>query len=133
MDDRRWRRRRVGYHPPDDTRRYQPGYVTYQGYCAAYEGLKFLHDIGVGNALAHSVALNCRLIDGLDATRYPCITPDPERVPFVTILIDDPYALQQSLERTRVVVSWSGRRMRVSPALYNNESDVDRPLRVLNA
>jgi selenocysteine lyase/cysteine desulfurase len=125
-----------GYEAPVDARRYEPGHVSYLGYAAAYEGLKFLADFGVEEALQHSVALNKRLLAQLDPGRYTCITPDVGCVPLVTLRMTDGdatrSALQQRLQDAKVIVSLSGDRIRVSPAVYNNESDVDRLIEVLN-
>jgi len=120
------------YQAPDDARRYQPGHVSYLGYCAAYEGLTFLHEVGVEQALAHSVALNRHLLAGADPDRYTCITPDVERSPLITFIARDLEAVQPRLEAANVVVSLSGNRIRVSPALYNNTDDMDRLIAVLN-
>ena len=54
------------YMEPTDARRYQPGHMSYLGYCALYEGLKFIDRIGVEAARRHSVRLARRLEEGLD-------------------------------------------------------------------
>ncbi len=46
------------YRAPLDARRYQPGHISYLGYCALYEGLKFLSEVGIEKALGHSLGLN---------------------------------------------------------------------------
>ena len=120
------------YEARHDARRYQPGHVSYLGYCAAYEGLKFLQEVGVENALAHSMRLNHRLKAQLDPDRYRCISPDVDRSPIITFITKDPDAVRQRLMEAKVVVSLGGNRMRVSPALYNNEADIDLLTEVLN-
>jgi selenocysteine lyase/cysteine desulfurase len=121
------------YHPPTDARRYQPGHPSYLGYCAVYEGLKFLKQIGVENALAHSAALNLRLKQGLDEDQYRCITPDPERSAIITFITQDPQAAKQKLNNAGISVSRSGSRIRVAPALFNNEADIDALIKALDA
>ena len=119
------------YHAPEDARRYQPGHVSYLSYCAAYEGLKFLHGAGTRNALTHSVQLNERLRSRLDDTRYECISPHTDRSPIITFAARDEPALRDRLRAAGVVVSVAANRVRVSPALYNNEDDIDRLIDVL--
>ena len=113
------------YEARQDATRYQPGHISYLGYCAAYEGLKFIHEVGVEQALAHSVALNLRLHDRLDPDRYRCITPDVSRSPIITFITEAPDAVRDRLVAANIVVSLGGNRVRVSPALYNNEADID--------
>lgn len=118
----------IPYHPPEDARRYEPGHVSYLGYCAVYEGLKMLQTVGVENALAHSLRLNQRLRAGLDPERFPCITPSPERSPINAFRVDDAKAMGERLAADRITVSLGSGIMRVSPALYNTEEDIDRLL-----
>ncbi|MDJ0840659.1 MAG: aminotransferase class V-fold PLP-dependent enzyme [Acidobacteriota bacterium] len=121
-----------GTKPQKDATRYQPGHVNYMGYCAVYEGLKFLHKVGVENALAHSVKLNRRLLEKIDPKKYPCITPDVTRSPIITFLTENPQELRKKLKAADVVITVAHNRMRVSPALYNNEADIDALAVVLN-
>lgn len=114
------------YQPPADARRYQPGHVSYLGYCAAYEGLKVLRRVGVEAALRQSVRLNRRLEAQLRPDHYRCITPDVDKSPIITFVVRDPSRLEDRLRAANVVVTVSGNRIRVSPGLYNTEGDVDR-------
>ncbi|MEE8587588.1 MAG: aminotransferase class V-fold PLP-dependent enzyme [Acidobacteriota bacterium] len=120
------------YAAPDDASRYQPGHVSYLGYSALYEGLKFIERLGVERSLQHSIGLNRRLKDRLDPDRYQCISPHPQQSPIITFIARDPSQLQGRLSSARVVVSLSGNRIRVSPAVFNNPSDIDRLAEVLS-
>ena len=82
-------------------------------------------------ALEHSLRLNRRLLERLDPERYPCISPHTGRSPIVTFEIRDSAVLGERLADARVAVALGGRRLRVSPALYNDEGDVDRLVEVL--
>lgn len=119
------------YRAPRDASRYEPGHVAYLPYSGVYEGLRMLETVGVDRALAHTVRLNRRLRERLDLDRYPCITPEPDRVPINAFAIDDPESLAKRLEAARVTVSLNPRYLRVSPALYNTEDDIDRLAEVL--
>ena len=124
---------RFSYRPPSDASRYQPGHPSYIGLYALSESLPLLEMIGVERVHAHSVALNARLLDGLDRERFTCISPRPGESTIVTLqVVGDPAPVRARLERARITVSFSGRRIRVSPALYNQDRDVDRLLEVLH-
>ncbi len=55
-----------------------------------------------------------------------------DRSPIITFIAEDPDAARERLMEANVVVSLGGSRMRVSPALYNNEADIDLLTEVLN-
>jgi len=114
------------YQPRQNATRYEPGHVSYLGFCAAYEGIRFINRIGVQAALDHSVALNRRLINGVNPDRFDCITPEVDRSPIVTLVARERLSLEPHLHSANVVVSLIGNgRIRVSPALYNTEEDID--------
>jgi selenocysteine lyase/cysteine desulfurase len=124
------------FRPRADATRYQPGHVSYLGYCAAWEGLKFIHERGVESLHAHSVALVRRLVDELDSDRFRCITPDPGATPIVSFEVADPAAVLERLRAARVVVAVGGdnwNQIRVSPAIYNDEADIGRLVEALRA
>ena len=122
----------LGYQPPSDGARYQPGHVSYLAYSAVYEGLRFIERVGLEALLAHSVRLNRRLLDALDRDTYEVISPHADRSPILTFLAPDPPALRRRLEAAKVVVTLAGNRVRVSPAIFNTEDDIDRLTEVLN-
>lgn len=120
------------YRAPVDATRYQPGHVNYLGYAALHAGLRLVEGVGVEAAQAHSVRLAQRLYDSLDATRYECISPHRERAPIITFVARDADGLAGRLAEAKIAVSLAGNRIRVSPAIFNDERDVDRLAEVLN-
>lgn len=120
------------YMPPVDARRYQPGHVNYLGYTALRESLAFVEAIGVERALEHSVALNQRLLAQIDASRYPCISPHIERSPIVSFRVADPESLGKALDAADIRAALGRGRLRVSPAVYNTEGDIDRLAKTMN-
>ncbi len=117
-----------------DAQRYQPGHVAYLCYAAVHEGLAFIDEVGVEDALAHSVALNQRLLAGLDAARYTCISPHVDRSPIITFRGPGRPRVAAALEASNVVVSLSPTepQIRVSPAIFSNEDDIDALIDLLN-
>ncbi len=120
------------YESPRDARRYQPGHVSYIGYCALYEGLKFLARVGVSAALQHSVRLNQRLMDQLNPEHYECISPHRDKSPIITFLTRDAGHLETRLRHANATVSLGSRRVRVSAAIYNQDDDIDRLAEAMN-
>ncbi len=118
--------------PVNNASRYESGHVNYMGYCAAYEGLKFLLDLGVENALKHSVSLNRALLDKLDPKKYRCISPHTDRSPIITFTTEDPEGVKKKLKEAHINVTVAHNRIRVSPAIYSNQSDIDALAAVLN-
>lgn len=120
------------YEPPTDASRYQPGHVSYLSYCAVFEGLKFIHRIGVERALEHSVRLTRRLEERLDPDRYQRISPALGRSPIMTFISRDPTRLERRLRAANVVVTLDADRVRVSPAIYNTNGDMDLLAEAMN-
>ena len=121
------------FAPRSDASRYEPGHVSYLSYCGVYEGLRFLHRVGVDAALAHSVRLNQRLLSQIDPDRYRRLTPDVERSPILSLAVPDPRRLEPRLRALSVVVTLGPNYVRVSPAVYNDDRDVDRLAEALSA
>jgi selenocysteine lyase/cysteine desulfurase len=123
------------YTPPTSAVRYQPGHVSYLGYAAAYEGLKFIDEVGGPEAIQlHSSRLVARLLAQLDRRTSDVLTPDPDRAPILALRPRSLAGLQERLARAGVVVSLGGdlaRLIRVSPAIYNTDRDIDRLAEVL--
>ncbi len=116
-----------------DGQRYQPGHQAYLCYAALHEGLKFVEDAGVDRLLSHTVGLNQRLYNGLDADRYTCISPHVDRSPIITFRPRGDVDVERTLGAANVVVSLvAGSRIRVSPAVFNDESDIDALIEALN-
>lgn len=125
------------YAEPTSAVRYQPGHVSYVGYAAAYEALGFLERIGGAAAVqAHATTLNARLLAALDPEAYRVLTPEPDRSPILALQPAAMTGLAERLAAARVVVGVGGdmpRLLRISPAIYNTEQDVDRLAEVLRA
>ncbi len=124
------------YRPPVDAHRYQPGHISYLGYAAAYEALRYLMDVGVDRVLAHSVHLIRRLSEQLDPDRYRSLSPEPGGSGIVTFDAADPTGLRERLTEAGVVIGLAGPdggRLRVSPSVYNTDRDVDRLAEVLTS
>jgi selenocysteine lyase/cysteine desulfurase len=94
-------------------------------------GLEYLGKVGVARIETHTVALARRLYDGLSTQGYRLLTPAGNRTSIVTFaLAKDPAELEAALTAARVDVTVREHEVRVSPALFNTEEDIDRFLGV---
>lgn len=121
------------YTARTDASRYEPGHVSYLGYCAVYEGLAFLDRVGLRQTFDHSVRLCRRLKDQLDADQYECISPHVDRSPIIAFIRHDGPDLEERLRAAGLIVTLTGNRVRVSPAIYNTDEDIDMLAEVMNA
>jgi selenocysteine lyase/cysteine desulfurase len=99
--------------------------------------LGFIEASGGPDALQlHSTRLTRRLRDSIDTDRYRVITPEPERSPILSLLPPTVDGLIDRLIAAGIVIGVGGdmdRLVRISPAIYNDEADVDRLAEVLAA
>jgi selenocysteine lyase/cysteine desulfurase len=95
---------------------------------------------------ASSVALTARLLDAVEPSRYECITLEPGGSPIVAFLARDTEGLGERLGDASIAVGNGPAprergpaaplrhvpRLRISPAIFNNEDDVDALAAALN-
>ena len=118
--------------PQVGARRFEPGHVSYLGYSAVYEGLKFIRETGVEVLGNHSSRLAGRVAEGLDPDRYDCTSPNPGSAPIVAFRLAPEMDLISRLVENRIVVSLGPGTLRVSPSWFSEDGDVDRLVEVLN-
>lgn len=96
-------------------------------------GLEYVSKVGVDRIEAHTVALAHRLQRGLRTLGFDVLTPDGNRSSIVAFRVARPAdAITKRLADTKTIVSLreNGTQIRVSPALFNIEADIDRFLTV---
>ena len=123
----------IPFREPKDATRYQAGHISYLGYCAAYEGLKFIHQVGTDALLAHSVKLNQLLLSKLDGDRYQCISTHIDKSPIITFKTRPEDDIRAILSIANIKGSFGQNRLRISPAIYNNENDIELLVKALSA
>lgn len=132
-----------------------PGAARYEGTTTipylpgicAYEGLKYVTGLGIGNIRAHAKPLTDRLQKEMPALGFRPITPLDNPTPIVSFVHGDLDGVQKKLDRAfgHPVVSpghWersdgSGRKetvtgFRIGVSVYNNDVDIDRFLNALD-
>jgi selenocysteine lyase/cysteine desulfurase len=120
------------YIPPKGASRYEPGNVNYVAYAGQYEALKRILALGMDNIYAYTKPMCDRLKKELPALGYKLITPVDARSSIVVVQAANLKTTQEKLRKAHVQVTSAGvNRIRISPALYNNEEDIDRLLAAL--
>lgn len=108
-------------------------------FCEVYQlgaGLAYLEQVGVARIEAHTVALAQRVADGLSRQGYRLFTPPGNRSSIVTFYVaSEPAKVRAAFEAAGVDVTVRDalKQVRVSPALFNTDEDVDRFLGVTRA
>jgi len=94
--------------------------------------LGYLERIGVASIRRHGDALKAKVKVGLAAKPgFECITPAGSVGPIVTFRVGDAETAKRRLAGAKVDVSWTSDRMRISPSVYNDASDVTALLAAL--
>jgi selenocysteine lyase/cysteine desulfurase len=103
---------------------------------AAIAGLSYslplLLSLGADRIQAHAQSLLKPLREQLPRLGYACITPEDSRGPIASFLVSDPKKTAAALKAAKIDVSMSPGRMRISPSIYNDESDVSKLLAALS-
>lgn len=120
------------FNVPKTAKRYQPGHISYLGYCALYEGLRFIQEIGVETLQQHAVALNQRLLRQVNLERYPCISEHHDTTPIITFWCGNQNP-ELALRNANITVALPPNLIRVSPSIYNTEADIDALAHTLNS
>jgi selenocysteine lyase/cysteine desulfurase len=127
--------------------RYESGSFSNIGGVCAHAALQYIHSLGIENIRAHAKALTDRLQRELPALGFQAITPPDNPTPIVSFLTPDYGKTMTKLDKAfgRTVVAFrrweftepsgevsiiSG--MRISPSVYNNQTDVDKLLNALS-
>ena len=93
--------------------------------------LTYLQGVGIGRIEAHTVALGRRLHDGLSRQGHKLFTPSENRSPIVTMFTAKPMAeVRKAFQGASVDVTVRDGQIRIAPALFNTEEEIDRCLEV---
>lgn len=113
-----------------DAGRFEPGFVNQAGIAGLEAAIDLLNEAGIENIEAHLLGLTARLTKGLEASECTVLGSrnDVERSGIIAFAHPSVSAgeLVQRLRRDGIVVSEREGYVRVSPHLYNTETEIDR-------
>lgn len=95
------------------------------------DSLPWIQRIGVANIHTHAHKLNSTLRREMPRLGYECITPEDAGASIISFRVEDGAATASKLKAANVDVSLNPGRMRVSPSVYNDESDIQALLAAL--
>jgi selenocysteine lyase/cysteine desulfurase len=121
------------YSPAHTAARFQSGTPPVPAIYAGIAGMQLMQEVGIAETREHVLALNARLIDGLDELRAKLATPrrPKRRGALVCVKSTDAQALVTTLGREGIVTSERDGNLRISAHCYNSVEDVDAVLAVL--
>jgi selenocysteine lyase/cysteine desulfurase len=113
---------------------YEVSYPSYEGVICAQASLKYIMEIGVNNIRRYVRTLTQRLAVELPKLGYPTITPENNDSPIVSFIARDPDETMKRLRQAKIHVAMRFRnKLRISPSIYNNMSDIDRIVKALSS
>jgi kynureninase len=95
---------------------------------AALEGLRIIREVGLAQIRGHSLRLSDRLLQRIDESGFPSVTPRDAARRGGTVAVDPPDAqgiTRQLLERDFLVDYRPEAGIRISPHFYNTEEECD--------
>jgi selenocysteine lyase/cysteine desulfurase len=123
------------YSPATSARRFQAGTPPIPSIYAGIAGLELMESIGIEETREHVLALNERLIAGVDELGGTVVTPRKRKRhgALICVKATDVDALVAALGRFGVVTSSRDGNVRISPHAYNSVEDIDLVLEALAA
>jgi selenocysteine lyase/cysteine desulfurase len=121
------------YSPASTASRFQSGTPPIPAIYAGIAGIELIEEIGVQEAREHILALQSRLIEGLDGLRARLVTSrrPKRRGALLCVASTDAEALVHALGREGILTSSRAGSLRVSPHAYNSLDDVELLLEAL--
>lgn len=121
------------YSPASTARRFQSGTPPIPSIYAGVAGMELMEETGIADTREHVLALNSRLIDGLDELKATLATPrrPKRRGALICVRSTDAEALVAALGREGIVTSSRDGNLRISAHCYNSTDDVDEALAAL--
>ncbi|MFN2627128.1 MAG: aminotransferase class V-fold PLP-dependent enzyme [Gaiellaceae bacterium] len=121
------------YSPAPTATRFQSGTPPVPSIYAGIAGMELVNEIGIAETREHVLALNSRLIEGLDELKAQLVTPrrPKQRGALLCVRSTDSKALVAALACEGIVTSERNGNLRISAHAYNSIEDVDAVLQSL--
>ncbi len=118
-----------------DARRFESGTLNVSGIAALETALDMLLEIGIERIFERILALNDILMEGLARRNLRVVSPTERehRSGILSFTPEDAGLLFRYFLHNGVLVSQRGRAVRLAPHFYNDESDIERFFKALDA
>jgi selenocysteine lyase/cysteine desulfurase len=110
---------------------FEVGSYSLSGIACLTQSLPYIRQLGVDRIQAHARSLTARLQTELPHMGFTSLTPPEAGGNIVAFGVPDPDALQKVLRQHSIQVTFDQHRMRISASVFNDQSDIDRLLAVL--
>lgn len=122
-----------GNKPADTARKFETGTPPVANIYAALAGIKLIRAIGLDNIGTHVGELTTFLKEEAKKRGWILATPEDARFhgPMIALKSHDDHALVAALAEEDIIVSCRDNNLRVSPHIYNNLSDMEKLVAVL--
>ncbi|MDG6901886.1 MAG: aminotransferase class V-fold PLP-dependent enzyme [Nitrososphaerota archaeon] len=120
-----------------DARRFATGHPNFPGIVGLAASSQYLVDVGFSKVEARGREVSGYLMKRLEEEGFGILTPreDRKRANIVSFVIPDGKSVIEALKKKRIIVSGylqtRRRGIRVSPAFYNSDAEIDRLVRSL--
>jgi selenocysteine lyase/cysteine desulfurase len=111
---------------------FEVGTISQTTVAALSYSLPYIRRLGVANIQSHTQSLTARLQKELPRLGQLSATPVESKSPIVSFVIKDPQGIGARLEKANVDVKIQQHLMRVSPSVYNDQTDIDKLLEALS-
>jgi selenocysteine lyase/cysteine desulfurase len=111
---------------------FEVGTISQATVAALSYSLPYIQGLGVERIQAHVQSLTSRLQKELPRLGYPSVTPLEAKSAIVSFVVKEPHALSARLEKANIDVKIDQHLLRVSPSVYNNQTDIDKLLNALS-
>jgi len=113
---------------PDHAKRFEYGTLNYEGIYALEAALDYLNQFGIERIEEHNLALVAKLRHGLLQRGVAFYTPEGNRSPILSFLIDDEKSFGRQMKERKIQITarrWEEGHVRISPHFYNSEEDIE--------
>jgi selenocysteine lyase/cysteine desulfurase len=112
-----------------DARRFESATASNGATAELAAGLKYIDRIGIANIDAHGARLGLKLQQDLTRMGHRLFTPIGNRSPIVAFYINKPIGEARAIfSENKINVTARNGTVRVSPALFNDDADIERLL-----
>ncbi len=111
---------------------FEVGTIPHATVAALSYSLPYIQSIGVENIQAHAQTLTARLQKEIPALGYPSATPPDSKSSIVSFVVREPKTVADRLEKANIEAKIDQHLMRISPSIYNDQTDIDKLLDALS-
>jgi selenocysteine lyase/cysteine desulfurase len=111
---------------------FEVGTMSQATIAALSYSLPYIQRLGVEKIQAHVQSLTRRLQKEMPRLGYPSATPAEAKSAIVSFVVKDPHALATRLEKANIDVKFDQHLLRLSPSVYNNQTDIDKLLNAVS-